>query len=254
MLTSIYIGTVIANDDPEFAGRVKVRIEGITTPLSRESISYKFVAGNNVGGLTPSQIDNSRTSSVWARVMAPIIGESSLGKYNRTRNIASTADFNNPEGMENVGNEYDVEGRQTPPSAQFSRTSDGFTNAGNAMVQKTNTYAYSYMAHGYPNAPKGVYSVPNVGAKVYVQFLNGSFRDPVVIGSVVTSTGYKQTFGTDTTAPSYPGVFENASSSVAAAVRPEVAPGPAPSQEQIRATRERLMRERAAEVARQARA
>ena len=37
-------------------------------------------------------------------------------------------------------------------------------------------------------------------------------------------------------------------------VRPEVAPGPAPSQEQIRATRERLMRERAAEVARQARA
>jgi hypothetical protein len=209
MLTSIYVGTVVANDDPEFAGRVKIRIEGVTTPVSRNPISYKFVAGDNVGGLTPEQIDVSRTSGVWARVMAPIIGESSLGRYNRSRNIASSADATNPEGMEDVGNEYDTEGRQTPPSAQFSRVSDGFGNAPDVMAQKTNTYAYSYMAQGYPNAPKGVYSVPNVGAKVYVQFINGSFRDPVVIGSVVTSTGYKQTFGTSTTAPSYPGVFEN---------------------------------------------
>ncbi len=113
--------------------------------------------------------------------------------------------------MEDVGNEYDAEGRQTPPSAQFSRVSDGFGNAPDVMVQKTNTYAYSYMAQGYPNAPKGIYSIPNVGAKVYVQFINGSFRDPVVIGSIVTSTGYKQTFGTGTTAPSYPGVYENVS-------------------------------------------
>lgn len=253
MLTSIYVGTVIANDDPEFAGRVKIRIEGVTTPVAKESVSYKFVAGDNVGGLTPEQIDISRMSGVWARVMSPIIGESSLGKYNRTRNIASSADVNNPEGMENVGNEYDVEGRQTPPSAQFSRVSDGFTNAPDMMVQKTNTYAYSYMAQGYPNAPKGIYGIPNVGAKVYVQFINGSFRDPVVIGSIVTSTGYKQTFGTNTTAPSYPGVYENSSAAVAVA-RPEVEPGPAPTPEQRRATRERLLRERADRVVSQARA
>jgi hypothetical protein len=211
MLNSIYIGTVVANDDPEFAGRVKIRIEGVTTPPAKKSVSYKFIAGDNVGGLTPDELDISRISGVWARVIAPIIGESSLGKYNRTRNISSSADVNNPEGMEDVGNEYDAEGRQTPPSAQFSRVSDGFGNAPDVMVQKTNTYAYSYMAQGYPNAPKGIYSIPNVGAKVYVQFINGSFRDPVVIGSVVTSTGYKQTFGTGTTAPSYPGVYENVS-------------------------------------------
>lgn len=211
MLNSIYIGTVVANDDPEFAGRVKVRIEGITTPPAKKSISYKFVAGENVGGLTQEEMDTSRISGVWARVMSPIIGESSLGKYNRTKNISSSADISNPEGMEDVGNLYDAEGRQTPPSIQFSRVSDGFANAPDIMVQKTNTYAYSYMAQGYPNAPKGIYGVPNVGAKVYVLFINGSFRDPVVVGSVTTSTGYKQTFGTNTTAPSYPGVYENVS-------------------------------------------
>lgn len=206
-LNSIYIGTVIANDDPEFAGRVKVRVEGITSPLPGGS-SYKFPAGRNVNGLTQSEIDQTRESCVWAMVAGPVMGESSLGKYNRTKDISSSADFTNVEGMENVENGYDDEGRQTPPSSQFRRIRDGFHSAGLVKVQKTNPYSYSYMAQGYANSPKGSYSVLAVGAKVFVQFIAGSYRNPVVIGVVNTKTGYSNTFG-DANSLSYPSVFEN---------------------------------------------
>jgi hypothetical protein len=168
MLHGLYIGTVIANDDPERAGRVKVRIEGITTPTATTSIAYKYPAGDNIaGGLTPDEIDTSRISTVWANVAGPIKGESSIGKYNRTRNIASAADFSTPDGMTGTGSTgLDEEGRQTPPSSQFSRISDAFAYAPSITVQKTNTYSYSYMSQGYPNAAKGTYGILNIGAKV----------------------------------------------------------------------------------------
>lgn len=214
MINNTYIGTVIANDDPERAGRVKVRIEGVTTPLGVKSVSYKFPTGKNiVGGLSKQDIDVSRISSVWALVAAPLMGESSMGRYNRKRDVSTNSDFTNPDNMTGgAANPVDSEGRETPPAAQYGRLSDGFDLSTMNTASKTNPYAFSYIPEKYSNAGRGVYGIPAIGSKVLVGFLNGSARQPIVFGKINTQTEFNQVFDSGAGFPSYPGVFENTSS------------------------------------------
>lgn len=208
MTNGVYIGTVIANDDPEKSGRVKVRIEGITAPIGKKSLAYKFPAGENVSGsLEPNDIEISRLSTVWALVATPILGESSMGKYNRNSNVSSNADFGSVKGMTGVNNVLDEEGRETNIGAQWGRMADGFSVPAVNIVQKANPYSYSNMPNTYPNAAKGVFSVLGIGTKVVIGFVNGSYRDPVVLGKINTQTEFNQIYGPNF--ESYNGVFEN---------------------------------------------
>jgi hypothetical protein len=209
-IPNTYIGTVIANDDPEHAGRVKVRIEGINSSIRDGTLAYKYPAGQNIpGALSPDEIELSRVGSVWAIVVSPAIGESSMGKYNRTYNVASPADTLSPDGMTKGTNPQDIEGRQTPMGAQFERISDKFSAPSVTKTSKANPYSYSYIPQLYPNAGKGSFSVLGIGTKVIVGFLHGSYRDPVVYGILNTKTEYSQIFNGDNNYPGYPGIFEN---------------------------------------------
>jgi len=209
-IPNTYIGTVIANDDPEHAGRVKVRIEGINSSIRDGTLAYKYPAGQNIpGALSPDEIELSRVGSVWAIVVSPAIGESSMGKYNRTYNVASPADTLSPDGMTKGTNPQDIEGRQTPMGAQFERISDKFSAPSVTKTSKANPYSYSYIPQLYPNAGKGSFSVLGIGTKVIVGFLHGSYRDPVVYCILNTKTEYSQIFNGDNNYPGYPGIFEN---------------------------------------------
>ena len=213
MLDSLYIGTVVGNADyakdtnNQYLGRVLVKIPGLTV-IGKSNMSYK-TAGSNVGGSLNQGVIKKveEFENIWAYVLAPIAGESSIGKYNRTKDTSSLADGND------MGNFDDPSRYTTPPASQFSSQNfDGFTQgpAGN-MTAGVNPYGNSYVTENYSDSGKGMFSMPSINSKVLIGFINGSRGLPVVLGKINSESEIEQIYGVGAAYPDYPGVFENTS-------------------------------------------
>jgi len=213
MLDSLYIGTVVGNADyakdatNQYLGRVLVKIPGLTI-IDKNSMSYKTV-GSNVGGSLNQGVVKKveEFENIWAYVLAPIAGESSIGKYNRTKDASSLADGND------MGNFDDNSRYTTPPASQFtSQMFDGFTNgpAGN-MTAGVNPYGNCYVTENYSDSGKGLFSMPGINSKVLIGFIHGSRGLPIVLGKINAESEIEQIHGVGAAYPDYPGVFENTS-------------------------------------------
>lgn len=186
-LYGLYKGVVIFDSDvadtankDNAQGRVKVKIEGVSYTANKNE-SYKFPRGSNIdGGVLPENISNIDSFETWAYVCAPIIGESSMGRYNAARDRASVSDSSDMSifGTDAVG---------TPPAAQFGlhSVSDAFVSAPNVLgTAGVNTYGREYFCDNRSNMAKGVFTVPSVGTHVLIEFLNGNRNYPVIIGAL----------------------------------------------------------------------
>ena len=212
MVNTLHIGTVVSNADyadtanGQYLGRVLVMIPGLTlTSKSKTTRAYKALGVNTEGSLNSGMIKEVENfERVWAYVMAPIAGESSMGKYNRTLDSSSLADGNDMSNF--VGTNY-----TSPPASMFSSQSLDGHSGGPAvnMTSKVNPYGNCYITENYNDSGKGMFSLPSVNSKVLIGFINGSRGIPIVLGKIHSGTEVEQIYGVGNAYPDYPNIFEN---------------------------------------------
>ena len=211
MSNSLYIGTVVSNadyskgKDSQHLGRVLVKIPGLTI-IDKNAMSYKTAGSNTNDSLNRGVIEQvEEFETVWAYVVAPMTGECSIGKYNRTLDASSLADGND---MSNFVNDARY---TTPPASQFSsQMLDGHAQGPAAnMSAGVNPYGNAYLTENYSDSGKGMFSTPSVNSKVLIGFIHGSRSMPIVLGKINSGTEIEQIYGSGAAYPDYPNVFEN---------------------------------------------
>lgn len=190
-----YLGVVIQNNDPEKRGRVKVFVPHITNNLILENWSQKEQDKlfNNLG-----EQDNEDLSSLlaelkkvlpWAEIAAPLFGGVASGRYNSVKKTTYTSHTNYWEQEELLqGNR---------PSSRFlgeGGVYDGFTDAATAGI--LNPHAHEYTPSDYSGLAAGTFTIPNVGAHVWVFFQGGDYNCPVYWAAAYGQADYKRIYTT----------------------------------------------------------
>jgi hypothetical protein len=211
MINNLYIGIVTQNADygdsvnKSHVGKVKVLIDGVTT-LPNTNLTYQTIGKNVSGNLQGDVISNVDKFEVWAYILSPITGESAIAKYNRTLDVSSITDSND---MSIFGNNSD---HGFAPASMFStkNITDGYSGGpGPLMTSGYNTYGTEYMSENFSNSGKGMFAIPAINSRVLIGFLNGSRAIPIVLGKLNSASEINQIYGSGSSYPDYPGIFEN---------------------------------------------
>jgi hypothetical protein len=179
-----FLGTVIRNSNlvyttsdtpPTPDGRVLVKIDGIS-PSVRENESFKFPIGSNVeGAVDINEVKLLNHVEVMCYIGAPVTGNDGAGMYCAKYNQATTSESNDDTLW------FNNEENGFAPADMFKGIRDIFTGLPDSVgVPLVNTYGAAYQSDYRTNQARGNHAVPGVGARVVVQFLNGSRRLPYV--------------------------------------------------------------------------
>jgi len=207
-----YIGMVVQSNDPEHRGRVKVFVPHISTTLhanwnaNKKDKNFVFPGDDNVD-LT-SILPTLKNVLPWAECAAPLFGGSASGRYNAVTNKGTVSDSNQFE------QDKFIEGnRPTQNYVGENVYPDDFKKPGrNRFV---NSYAYQYTPSEYSNLAKGMFSIPNVGAHVWVFFTGGNPNLPVYFAVSHGQEDWEGIYSTDQdsetsfSSTDYPGAYEN---------------------------------------------
>jgi hypothetical protein len=201
---SFYRGIVVKNNDPVKLNRVKVYIPELTN----QPYDDWFEKFENFILKSPGTNSNPKTESEkktngdwedtklfeevckgipWAEQCSPLMGESGSFRYYKDGEISTISDCNYVDGFEVINTEtpsiengsfspaYLYENLETVLGDAFSRPLDNFT-------VKCNPYSFSYRPSKYVNKSKGLFSVPEVGSKVWVFHYEGDLNFPIYFG------------------------------------------------------------------------
>ena len=245
-LETIYLGIVVQNNDPEYRGRVKVWVPYANATVYnkwnslKEDKSFKF-PGTNIESDLSSIIEELKDDLPWAEQVSPLVGAVASGVYNSNSDTATVSDapfqFSlsavntsptlpelqlNPEGIgEKPGFVYQkygtISATQEEAEVQSSTTTlpvDAFTNTAATYANQLNQYGNSYQPSIYSNAAKGLFAVPNVGAHVWVMFLDGMPSYPIYFGASFGADDFNSIFKTESDSyQDYPQTYENVNKS-----------------------------------------
>lgn len=205
-----YTGIVVENsgyqrDGSYIPGTVLVKVDGITPRRFTER--YKGIPSYNVGGTLDKEMVLSY--AVPAYIMSPIIGESSMGKYQAASNKSDISDVTTDAtgfGSSKIP--------LKPPCAQFDimnkhcrdKMSDGPAKHSTTI---NNPDGNSYFPDHRYKAGKGIFAIPEINSRVIVEFINGSQSFPVIVGKLNTSDEIEGYYNADGTKPDYPFIFQN---------------------------------------------
>jgi hypothetical protein len=185
-----YRGIVTQNNDPERRGRVKIVIPEFTTHLAREfnltpaTYQARFVGGDNICTFfTKEVLQKFNEVLVWSEQAAPLIGGGSSGLFDAKNGIATVGEGHRGVLREPLGpDSITPTGETVSPKATLSMNAipGGFGEGHKTGL--CDTYNESLAPSPINNAAKGMFSVPRVGAQVWVFFENGSLDHPVYMG------------------------------------------------------------------------
>lgn len=217
-----YHGIVVQNNDPEMRGRVKVLVpEHAPTVLSlnedtMEGVILKFKNIHNAASVEiDAALDKIREALPWAEQASPLIGGISSGLYNyKTRSannqdggfppmpsmpsppaqvpdpvpatddpIVTNTTATNPETYRGpnlfVGGDMEVD--------PFNKTKDN----GNHQI---NPLSKQYTPSNYSGMARGLFSIPNVGAQVYIFYDHGSPVRPVYFAAAFGQSDWRRIY------------------------------------------------------------
>ena len=209
-----YLGIVIQNNDPDQYGRVKVFIPHLT-PLSDPSWldgqadrSIDSILGDNVNGDTSPILNELKQILPWAEYAGPLVGESATGRFNNY-NETGTKSYSN--FLDTITQGTSGADGNAPHSLYDEEItfSDAF-NTAEFYANRPNPLAYNYTPNAYNNAARGSFSIPSVGAHVWVFFREGNIQFPVYFASSYGQEDWAGIFG-DKGVNDYPGTYENRS-------------------------------------------
>jgi len=223
-----YLGIVIQNNDPDKGGKIKIWIPHISPTVyknweeTNEDKAFKFI-GRNIGSDITDIVEELKKIIPWAECAAPIIGSISPGRYNAYEQKATISDSNKATSIypsdddESVGElkyKLNDDGIGEKPARKYEvhklKVSDAFTDKDEVKFNNLNKFAYNYVPTSYSNSAKGSFSIPNVGAHVWVFFAEGSPNNPIYFATTHGTDEWKTIFNNFTSdGLDYPGAYEN---------------------------------------------
>ena len=209
---NIYVGLCVANNDPEMRGRVQVYVPQISPNITKlnENVDkfFKFIGKETASDI--SQVLNELKDVLpWAEFAGPLFGGCASGRYNATLDSGTTSDSNAWVD--------DKVAKTFRPANNYVSTNaipDAFNVTDGHKNRFTNPDAYQYTPANYSNLARGMFSIPNVGAHLYVFFIGGDRNFPVYFASAYGEEDIKRVF---TLSPNvainssldYPASYEN---------------------------------------------
>lgn len=189
-----YNGIIVQNNDPDYAGKVKVWVPHISPTVYagwlgqvKEDKRFKFL-GANVAQQFTMIVEELKQILPWADVALPLVNEGATGRYAAVDQYGSISDSNVRE-YTHKNEKYNKQYSQNKdnigekPANLYEQTStavhDEF-NTTNNNVNHVNPFANQYRPSSYSNCSKGVFGIPSVGAHVWVFFREGDVNYPVV--------------------------------------------------------------------------
>ena len=210
-----YVGVVIQNNDPDMSGKVKVFVPHVSSTVYNDWVrgtnnkKIKFI-GNNIDEDITGILDDLKKILPWGECAAPLVGESSSGRFNNYNLTGSVSDSNfyktavaTSSASNNIG--------QAPSNLYDSDISlnDAFTDASN-NVNRPNPLSFEYKPNAYSNEAKGSFCIPAVGSHVWVFFREGNPQFPVYFAASFGQSDWKGIYESeDTPGIDYPGTYEN---------------------------------------------
>jgi len=238
-----YLGIVVQNNDPLKRGRVKVFVPHITptaysnwvSSLSASDKSFKFV-GRNIDSSLSTITDELKKILPWADIAAPLVGESSSGRFNQQYDSGTISDSSNirstlytaqssvtskltkySQNIDNIGekpgNVFDID---------YYRLKDAFSDPIENNVNNVNKLSFNYTPECYSNSARGAFPIINVGAHVWLFFHAGDPLTPVIFAVAHGAQDWSSIFQAGSAFNSfdssvdrvdegldYPGVYEN---------------------------------------------
>ena len=224
---SIYRGIIIQNNDPSHAGQVKVWVPSISPSVYdnfnslNKNKKIKLLGINKKSDLTSNIITELQIILPWCPLGMPLSNEGSTGRYNYFANVTKTSNgsnlLDNNKNDINFTNCDDID-KETGEVKHFSdksghifednenRLYDAFDGS-NKNVNNLNAFSKNYKPDTYSYSSRGEFGIPNVGAHVLVQFLEGDPHFPVVTHILYGQEDWDSVYN-DT---DYPGSYENKS-------------------------------------------
>jgi hypothetical protein len=228
---SIYLGICVQNNDPEYRGRIKVWVPHINGSIYnkwaalKQDRSFKF-PGVNVDSDLNLVLDSVKDVLPWAEYCGPLAGESSTGYYNAHDRVGTVSDAAYPYSLSgsnytNNYSQFNLNNEQMGEKPGFvyekyaTRLKDAFTDTTANNTNQVNPTGNQYRPSTYSNAAKGIFSIPNVGAQVWVFFRDGVPFYPVYIGTSLGQDDFASIFKSeDGTYQDYPQTFESVNSNL----------------------------------------
>jgi hypothetical protein len=256
-VNGFYRAVVVQNNDPERRGRVKLFIPAFSPHIYEQWLSnegkyevkkVRFPQGTNLYKAScNSDKDRPALKQIfesvkdildWAEQASSLIGEGTSGllvyddaseeKAFATISDASTSErINNslnaqcpmPEqsGDVNVDKIGEKGGHKFEIDDAKHDLQDGFTSLNEDKMPEVNVYSKVYKPSAYSNKTKGMFTVPNVGAMVWVFFEGGNISKPVYFAYSYDKQDWQSIYDLITSedtnnGPDYPGAFENTTS------------------------------------------
>jgi hypothetical protein len=222
-----YRGIVIQNNDPERRGRVKVYISAFAPQIydqwydqSDTDKSFRFPAGDNIykdEASLKSIFQEAKNILPWAEQASSLLGAGSPGTYIKANDTATISDSSSAklpasDGSLNVDSIGEKSGFLYETTQ--GQLKDGFNGYSADRMPETNPYAFQFKPSTYSNCTKGVFTVPDVGANVWVFFENGDIESPIYFAYSFDKNDWhkvnEMVNTKDTNAGiNYPGAFEN---------------------------------------------
>ena len=244
-----YLGIVVQNNDPSKEGRVKIFIphlapsvyEKWTKPdtdegtITTKDKHFKFI-GKNINSDLTDIIDDLKHLLPWASCAAPLAGGGASGRYNakdKTGSISDSARLNTTVNDNPIQSKYELNADQIgeKPARMFEpaalRVTDAFSDTTQydngtlsfslsgtgGQPNRINPLSYNYTPNSYSNNAKGSFSVPNVGAHVWVFFEGGDSNSPIYWASSFGADDWHGIYESSQNlhGVDYPGTYENKS-------------------------------------------
>ena len=238
----IYEGIVVQNNDPEMRGRVKIFVpEHSPTVFSlnedtKKGVILKF---KNIHQKASPEISTAieaiRSALPWAEQAAPLMGGVSSGMYNHKTKTATNQDagFNPEEGEPGTpadivypamatDNPIRTATEESKPEAYrgpnnfvgYRMEEDPFGKTKENGNHFVNPLYKEYQPSNYSGMARGFFSIPNVGANVYLFYRQGDPMNPVYFAASFGQSDFRRiyTMSEDdktTNATDYPLAYEN---------------------------------------------
>ncbi len=224
-----YLGIVIQNNDPDKGGKIKIWVPHISPTVyknwdqTHEDKSFKFI-GKNIDSDITDIIEELKVVVPWAECASPLVGSIAPARYNAYSQAATISDSNKiassismpgAAGGEPTGSDtykLNSDGIGEKPARKYEhhdlKVADAFSDKNEIRFNNVNRFSYNYVPTSYSNSAKGSFSVPNVGAHVWLFFAEGNPNKPVYFATTYGVEEWKSIYNSDL---DYPNSYENIS-------------------------------------------
>lgn len=250
-ITGFFRGIVVQNNDPERRGRVKIFIPAFSPHIYDQWLrslkedtqgevaftnkKFRYSQGSNINKVNCTDEDRPSLRQIaeeakkvleWAEQASCLFGAGTSGLYGQEVDKCTISDAstdgrfpssNNVQcstanaGSVNVDNVDEKAGYKYEIDDPSTDLQDGFVSVPEDKMPEINAFAKVYKPSTYSNKTKGIFTIPNVGATVWVFFENGDVMRPVYFAYSYDKSDWQSIYEVGSTnGPDYPGAFENA--------------------------------------------